>query len=292
MIISNIRGGLGNQMFQYAAGKTLAKKLRDDFKVDVRNFDNYRLHQGFEINRVFNCCVDISTEKDLRNILSWQSNILIQKILSYPIAKPLRKKNFIVEPHFHHWNGIKFLDKDLYLYGYWQSEKYFINEQDAIRKDFVFKESLSNANKRLAADIAKVNAVSLHVRRGDYIKNKKNSFIGSCSIDYYKKAIEIMKAKITKPIFFVFSDDLVWAKKNLPSSLGATFVEHNRKKESYNDMRLMSFCKNNIISNSTYSWWGAWLNINNNKTVIAPKKWFADKSYKVSDLIPKDWIKV
>jgi hypothetical protein len=291
MIISNIIGGLGNQMFQYAAGKSLAIKLGDAFKVDLRLFVDYKLHQGFQLDKVFYCTIDVANHNDLVNVLSWQHNLIIKKFLRKSVLKILRNNRFIVEPYHHYWNGINNLTGNLYLDGYWQNEKYFIEMEDIIRKDFIFKEPLSQNNKIIAQHIASVNAVSLHIRRGDYVTNKKNSFIGLCQIDYYKKAIEIIKHNTFKPIFFVFSDDIPWAKENLSDILNINFVDNNKKNESYNDMRLMSLCRHNIIANSSFSWWGAWLNSFNDKIIIAPKKWFINDSYK-TNVVPKNWIKI
>lgn len=292
MIISNIIGGLGNQMFQYAIGKSLAYKLGDTLKVDLTDFTKYNLHQGFELNKVFNCNIKVASNLEISKILTWQKYFFIRKIFSKSLFKNLRNKGFVVEPYYHYWQEINNLKGNLYLMGYWQSEKYFIKIKDIIRKDFIFKNLLSDKNKKVAHNISQVNSVSLHVRRGDYITNKKNYFIGTCDLHYYQKAIEFIKHKITNPFFFVFSDDISWAKKNLPTDLKIFFVDHNNYENSYYDMQLMSLCKHNIIANSTFSWWGAWLNSYFNKVVIAPKKWFADSTYNVEDLIPENWLRI
>lgn len=291
MIIVDVIGGLGNQMFQYAAGRALSLKLRVPLKLDTRDFSGYRLHQGFELNRLFNCNAEIATNSDLAQVLGWQRAKLVQRVFRRPQLKNLRYKSFEVEPHFYYWSDINQLEDNKYLYGYWQSEKYFIEFAENIREDFTFKLPFSDQNAELTEQISRVNAVSLHVRRGDYVSNTKNSFIGVCSLEYYQKAIEHIKKQVDLPIFFVFSDDINWAKSNLVLDKTTTFVSHNKGSESYNDMRLMSLCKHNIIANSSFSWWGAWLNANPEKIVIAPKQWFAN-STDVSDLLPKGWIKL
>ena len=146
-------------------------------------------------------------------------------------------------------------------------------------------------NADIAEKISQVNAVSLHVRRGDYISDKKNAFIGVCTLDYYKTAIEKIKTQVDNPVFFVYSDDINWVKNNLVIDKTAVFVNHNRGQESYNDMHLMSLCKHNIIANSSFSWWGAWLNTSPDKIVIAPKQWFANMQ-DTSDLLPDNWLKM
>ena len=285
MIIVNIVGGLGNQMFQYSLGRSLTIKLNDNLKIDLRNFLNFKLHNNFELDKVFNCFVDVAKKKDLDEVLSFQSNIFYQKILKRKIFKIFRKNNFIFEPYYHYWENIKTLKKDLYLFGYWQSEKYFIDIEKTIRKDFTFKHPLSQQNSKIEEYIRKVNAVSLHSRRGDISIRKKNNFIEPCDIDYYKNAIKIIKSKISKPIFFIFSDDISWIKKNLSSHSEFVFIDHNSGDKSHNDLRLMSLCRHHIISNSTFSWWGAWLNSYEDKIIISPKKWFLNENFNIKDLI-------
>jgi hypothetical protein len=135
-----------------------------------------------------------------------------------------------------------------------------------------------------------VNAISLHVRRGDYANNPKTKAThGLCSLDYYQASVRQMAQKVARPHFFIFSDDMEWVQGNLKIDFPCVFVEHNRGAESYNDMRLMSLCKHHIIANSSFSWWGAWLNPNMEKIVIAPRKWFASQTA-VPDLFPAGWI--
>ena len=292
MLILNIIGGLGNQMFQYAAGRALSLKHGLDLKLDNSNFYGYQLHQGFELNKLFNCDSEIASQKDIYNILGWQAGKLSQRFLRKPQLKLLRRKSFVVEPHYHYWAGINQINDNAYLFGHWQSEKYFVDYVNRIREDFTFKLSLSIHNSELADQILNHNAISLHVRRGDYVSNSKNSFIGVCSIEYYQKAIKYIKGVVDLPVFFIFSDDVAWVKANLVIDSPAVFVSHNQGAESYNDMRLMSMCQHHIIANSSFSWWGAELNTNPNKIVIAPKKWFATDKIDTSDLLPSNWVKI
>lgn len=290
MVISNIIGGLGNQMFQFAAGRALSLRLGVQLKLDTRDFSGYPLHQGFELRKLFDSNVEIASNDDLKVVLGCQKAKLAHRILKRPQLKRFRCKSYVIEPSFNYWVGINTLKENIYLDGYWQSEQYFIPFADKIREDFTFKLPLSNKNADIAEKISQVNAVSLHVRRGDYVSNKKNAFIGICSLDYYKIAVEKIKMQVDKPVFFVFSDDVNWIKDNLVLDKTAMFVSNNQGEESYNDMRLMCLCKHNIIANSSFSWWGAWLNSNPNKIVIAPKKWFESKLHD-SDLIPHAWLR-
>jgi len=290
VIVSQIIGGLGNQMFQYAAGRALSLKFKQPLRLDISGFAGYGLHQGFELQRIFNCPVERATEADVRNILGWQYSTGIRRILSRPGLAVLRRKGFVVEPHFHYWTGISHAPQDCYLVGYWQSEKYFLDAADAIRSDFTFKLPLAARNAELAGQIAQVNAVSLHVRRGDYVNNPKTNVThGVCSLDYYKAAVQYVSDRVEQPHFFIFSDDIAWVKDNLKIDMPHRYIDHNKGAESCNDMRLMSLCQHHIIANSSFSWWGAWLNPSAGKIVVAPEKWFANGK-NVDDLFSQGWV--
>ncbi len=292
MIISHIIGGLGNQMFQYAAGKALSFKRSVPMRLDLTGFAGYSLHQGFELQRVFNLTAEIASEADVRGILGWQYLPSIRRALSRPSMAAFRRKGFVVEPYFRYWQGIENVPCDCYLLGYWQSEQYFSDTTAEIRKDFSFRLPLVNQNVDLAEQIYQVNAVSLHVRRGDYANNPKTAAThGLCTLDYYRAAIGYVVERVKRPHFFIFSDDIAWTKSNLKIDFPCQYVDHNHGAESYNDMRLMSLCKHHIIANSSFSWWGAWLNPDPEKIVIAPQKWFANQT-NVQDLFPCGWVRL
>jgi hypothetical protein len=290
MIISHIIGGLGNQMFQYAMGRALAIAHQQPLLLDIADFADYPLHQGFELTWVFNGAINTASTTDIQSVLGWQASKRIKTRLTYPHWAIFRNRHFIVEPHFNYWAGIQQLPSSAYLFGYWQSERYFQEIVDIIRTDFTFKQPVSEKNTDLAQQISQVNAVSIHVRRGDYVQNPTaNAVHGLCSLGYYQAAILAITQLIEQPTFFVFSDDIEWVKTNLPLSFPCQYISHNQGIESYNDMRLMSLCQHHIIANSSFSWWGAWLNPNPTKIVIAPKKWFAIDN-NISDLLPQEWI--
>lgn len=292
MIITNLIGGLGNQMFQYAVGRALSLEYGVPLRVDVSGFAGYGLHQGFELQRIFNCTIEIAGDADVSGILRWQFSTAIRRVVSRPSMAAFRRKGFVVEPHFHYWHGIKEVPCDCYLTGYWQSEKYFSKVAEQIREDFSFRLPLENQNVELAAQINQVNAVSLHVRRGDYVNNPQTKVTYEhCSLDYYRAAIRHIAERVQNPNFFVFSDDIAWVKDNLKIDFPCIYVDHNQGAESYNDMRLMSMCQHHIIANSTFSWWGAWLNPSVDKVVVAPKMWFANET-KTQDLIPQCWVRL
>ena len=259
-------------------------------RLDVSGFAGYALHQGFELQRVFGCSGEIATEEDVRSILGWQFSPGIRRILARPGMAAFRRKGFIVEPHFHYWPGIKKVPRDCYLFGYWQSEKYFQTHASVIRADFTFNVPLAKRNAELAEQIGQVNAVSLHVRRGDYANNPKTNATHSlCSLDYYRAAIQYVVNRVEQPYFFIFSDDMAWVKDNLKMCMPCQHIDHNQGAESYNDMHLMSLCRHHIIANSSFSWWGAWLNPHPDKIIVAPTRWFANEN-NVKDLFPQGWV--
>lgn len=207
-----------------------------------------------------------------------------------PSLAMLHGIRLVVEPHFHYWSGIREVSHNAYLAGHWQSEKYFSDASETIRSDFTFRHPLTKQNAELAGRIGQTMAVSLHVRRGDYVSDTKaNAAHGLCSLEYYRAAVLLMAEHVECPEFFVFSDDIAWVKANLKIDFPSRYLDHNQGAESYNDMRLMSLCRHHIIANSSFSWWGAWLNPNPDKLVIAPKKWFAYDS-NVADLFPAGWV--
>ncbi len=290
MLVSHILGGIGNQMFQFAAGRALSLNNDQKYLLDLSDFSDYRLHHGFELSRVFNVVTERAEASTLHRLLGWRENKLARKVLRRRQFAGLRGKTFVVEPYFNYWSDFFNLTGDCYLYGYWQSEQYFKAVEFVIRQDFTFREPLKEHNAELALEMATVQAVSLHVRRGDYVNNPKNHNIMSvCDLEYYRLAINYIAFHVEQPVFYFFSDDMAWVKQNLPMEFPCVYIEHNGGAESYRDMQLMSLCRHHVIANSSFSWWGAWLNPNPEKIVIAPRKWFANGT-NIKDLIPAGWI--
>lgn len=276
-------------MFQYAAGRALALSRGVSLRLDISGFDNYGLHNGFELDLVFSGNFEISAESDIRRILGWRSEPLIHRVLRRSQAALLRGSRLIIEPHFNFWPGFFELPDNCYLDGYWQSEKYFKPVEDVIRIDFRFKQEMTGRNKELAEEMNGGNSVSLHIRRGDYVTNRKNHKVLSlCPLEYYQTAVHLIAGRVSNPNFFIFSDDIPWVKSHLKVDFPCSYIDHNRGMESYNDMRLMSLCRHHIIANSSFSWWGAWLDSRPDKMVVAPARWFANNN-EVADLIPGWW---
>ena len=293
MIIVNLMGGLGNQMFQYALGRRLAQDKGVALKLDTQWFGKQNLRK-FELDK-FNITFKIASEEEIYSTRHFFRNRIIRKVYSiYQNQLPYFKRSFINEPNFgffdHH---ILEVPKNCYLTGYWQSEKYFSSMEDTIRKEFTLKEIADSNFIELSKEMQNINSVSLHVRRGDYVTNPQtNKFHGVLSTDYYKLAVKLIQNKIDTPHFYVFSDDLEWVKERLNFVTPCTYIEGKKEGRDCEEMWLMSQCKHHIIANSSFSWWGAWLGNNPDKIVISPNQWFADPNYKVPDLIPEKWIRI
>ena len=213
----------------------------------------------------------------------------------YLIDVVRRKQKFVYkEPHLNFDKNVFSLSDSSYLKGYWQTEKYFIKNKVNILRDLKIISHQNEKNKIISSKIANKTSVSLHIRRGDYISNSAyNSTHGTCSLAYYTNAVNLLINKIGGNFkVFAFSDDPEWVSSNLKLPVGIYFVKNNSSEYNYEDLRLMSECDHNIIANSSFSWWGAWLNTNYNKIVITPSKWYGDKSTKNDDITPSNWIKI
>jgi hypothetical protein len=292
MIIAQIIGGLGNQMFQCAAGLALAKKHGVPLLLDTRLFQNYDLRpEGFVLDRVFKIDATVAEEHEIRNLIGWRASLIGHRLMREESLSFLRGKTY------YHQKGFAFncefltLPSTCYFAGYWQTERYFKDEKELIWKQFTFKPPLNGKNKELANHIRQTyGAVSIHVRRGDYVSDSKtNAGHGVCGITYYQNAMRHIEKQVKNPVYFVFSDDVAWVRKHLPLDREHTFVDHNQGQESFNDMHLMSLCQHHIIANSSFSWWGAWLNSNPDQIVIAPKYWYKNKDWDSRDIAPENW---
>jgi len=297
MIITRLIGGMGNQLFQYAMGRSLALRKKTELKLDKswleRTFKtgtprDYRLHY-------FNVIENFATLEEIQKVKNRQGGI-VARVFSRMFRKETPYyKQFIVNEHqdFVFDPNIYKIGADVYLQGYWNNEKYFKDIEKIIRDEFEIKIPPDQKNQQLLEKIKGCNSVSIHIRRGDYAKDKRtNQHHGTCSLDYYIKAAEIITGKISRPFFFAFSDDIPWVKKNLKLKYPISYIDNNDDEHSYEDLRLMSACKYNIIANSSFSWWGAWLNRNPDKIVIAPKKWLNNPNIDTSNVVPKGWISI
>lgn len=268
------QGGLGNQMFQYAYVKYLESRGHQDIWIDS-SAPSLRRHHGFEIRRIFPK-VNLHG-RYLPYIIGRPLHIFCYYILKFC----LRMKNIESEG-----------EETLWIRGYWQDVRYTEPIRETLLSEFEFRPIDDPVNAALIEQINGCNAVSLHVRRGDYMHSQnRDIFWGLCNDDYYRRAVEHIRANVENPRFFIFSDDVQWVKDNLGME-DAVVVDNNSGRSSFRDMQLMSACSHNIIANSSFSWWGAWLNRNPEKIVIAPAKWFNNSTKEFEAYIVPDWVRL
>lgn len=288
MKIVNILGGLGNQMFQYALAVALRERHPEEAVcIDSSGFKGYPCHNGYELKRIFNVKIPEATAKQqralfypLRNYRMWQ---LGTKLL------PRRKSVFYEADNMKYDPYVLECPESIYYLGYWQTEQYFKSVRKEILEAFSFPTLTEfDANKKLMESIRGKNTVSVHVRRGDYLNIANTQ--GICGLKYYVEAISHIKCLTEPAMFIVFSDGIEWCKENLSEAFGSTpvfYVDWNKGVDSFRDMQLMSLCSHNIIANSSFSWWGAWLNRNTDKIVVAPSIWMNNGGW--VDIIPDTW---
>jgi hypothetical protein len=295
MIIVRLKGGLGNQLFQYAFGRKIAHLHNTALKLDTASFSisSSDTPRAFRLDQ-FNITGTVASPEEIRQIDKGRS--MGWGFLHTRIADLLTlesKKRYIRE-RFHTFDpGMLEVPDDVYLDGYWQTEKYFRDIEEILRRELTLREEPDTVNQEIAERIRSVPAVSLHVRRGDYVSDPTTrQFHGSCSIEYYNQAIARIVESLDDPSFFIFSDDLPWAKENLNIPGEKTFIAHNGPEKEYCDLWLMSLCRHHIIANSSFSWWGAWLSQSPGQQVIAPKRWALSESLDTRDIVPDTWITI
>jgi hypothetical protein len=289
MIITRLIGGLGNQMFQYAAARRFAHHHNTDLFLDVTGFASYALRK-YELD-IFRIHAKIASPDLLKHVPFSRKDVIRLRIWKLFSSEPIIQ--YVKEKSFDFYEEKLTLPDNVYLDGYWQSEKYFTEIADILRKEFSFVTPPSAINQDLLEEMGRCNSVSMHVRRGDYVSNSvAKEILGVLGIDYYIGALNLLEEKVKDPKIFVFSDDIPWAKANLKTNLPLHFIDYNSVEKDYEDLRLMSNCQHHIIANSSFSWWGAWLGSNSEKIIIAPKKWFNQSNMDTRDLIPDSWIKI
>lgn len=291
MVIANIIGGLGNQLFQYTAASSLAKRSGRQLVLDISEFETYTLHQlGLQH---FNTKFVAADAVLLAAIKKREQKSLIERAFNklgiyFSAFRYYYEQSFPVDQRL-----LQQKDGSIYLKGYFQTEKYFADNLVNIREELKIITPPSAQNIEALAVIQNCNAVSLHVRRGDYVSNPEVlNYHGTCDQAYYENAVALIAKEVVKPVFFVFSDDIAWAKANIKTGFETHFMDINDAATNYEDLRLMSACKHNIVANSSFSWWGAWLNTYEAKKVIAPRHWFATDQNDTCDLIPESWRKI
>jgi hypothetical protein len=291
MKIIKFSGGLGNQMFQYAFYKKCLDIFNEDVFADLDSYDNYLYHQGFELERIF----DLKLQRASLNFI---------RKYGYTSTKfgKISKKFIKSKLYYYSEKCIGFdtkmvdiLEKYKYLDGFWHSYKYFDGMESIIQKDFQFVAPISEYNQEIIEEMRVCNSIGVHVRRKDFLHKSNSHFVNLSDTDYYQKAIQYIDENVDSPHFYVFSDDIEWVKNSLRLK-NCTYVSWNSGVDSYQDMVLMTHCKGIVIANSTFSWWGAWLNPDKtNKIIVCPRTWYKAESVdgrkiNTDDLIDPTWV--
>lgn len=286
-IIANIAGGLGNQMFQYAAAYSLAQNKNFKLMLDISDFTKIN-NRTFQLKYFFNITNSIATNKEVKSILGMRRFFLIRRILKK--INKITPNLLIEEPYIFNERFLE-VENSIYLQGYWQNYNYFLSYKKKLQNIFKLK-SLSSKDILFSDHYLKMNNLtSVHIRKGDYInKNNKNIF-NQLGTKYYMDSISYIKNMVSKPFFFIFSDDYNWVKDNikLPHN---EYILMDHSLDSLIDFKLMSLCQHHIIANSTFSWWPAWLkDENRGDIVIAPKKWL-NTNLEPKGIIMPSWVQI
>jgi hypothetical protein len=303
MILVRVQGGLGNQMFQYAFGRMLAKKNNTVLKIDTSLLiDNMKAKnaviRNFDMD-IFNVTTEFANEKEITHYNGYPDGTIIQRAL-FKLGKMISPRNLLIQD-LHVFDEAHLNSPDnTCIVGRWQSELYFRDAKAEVLKDFeIKKEWLLNSpfTQKILGD---KNPISVHVRREDYVVDENNNVIrsslvnGNLGVEYYKDAIKHIQSNIDSPTFYVFSEDMEWCLQNLQFIPNAIFVKTEKSKKGMaEDMHLINLCKHHITSHSTFSWWGAYLSKHPKKIIITPEQWsYVGDEFAPPHIIPEDWVKI
>lgn len=284
-VISRLHGGLGNQLFQYAVGRAVALRTGSELLLDTREFTSSNPFQydlgHFAIQAKVANSSELPPGKNRPLAYAWW-------------RKFGRSPRFVREQDLGYNARIETVEADCYLHGYFQSQRYFENIASILWKDLSFRQAISGENASMAGRIQSAPSVSMHIRRGDYLTSAKaRSTHGAPDLGYYERALgEIRERSGSDPVVYLFSNDPDWVRDNMKMDAQLVPVAINDGKTAHEDLRLMSLCDHNIIVNSTFSWWGAWLNPSLDKIVVAPKQWFASPKLSNPDITPPGWLRL
>ncbi|GAB3979931.1 alpha-1,2-fucosyltransferase [Spirosoma terrae] len=285
MVISILAGGLGNQLFQYSFGFRLACQLQTPLRLERHLLDSRllaRVRQYTARQYELDVFGIEQREASLADTLGGLGKALIPGFSAIFLRENAQTSLDVITPNI----------SDVVCLGYWQSDSYFQPVSAALRNQLIFRKPVSEQTRRIADSIrAHSNATFVHIRRGDYVSNATaNQHHGVCDVSYYRQAVKSLRDQVANAHLFVFSDDQAWVRQELANVLGsATFIDHNKTTDSWQDMYLMSLCRHGIVANSSFSWWGAWLNGETNRIVIAPKQWFANQPIANERITPTYW---
>lgn len=287
MIAFQAQGGLGNQLFQYAAARRLALQNHCPLVVDHHWFDHPRpgeTPRPLELTR-YQVNSRLATPLEL---LRWAP----MRSRWGRFLKPLLSMNLVREQGYGINRNVLSTPSNSYLAGFWQSEEYFADIREQLLTELTPTAPPALEDLAVIDRMKKGASISVHVRRGDYVSlASASAYHGLCTLDYYRKSIEYIAERAHAPSLFVFSDDPEWTRANLQSPFPTCYVVHNSSENAFQDLRLMSHCKHHVIANSSFSWWGAWLADSTNQIVVAPAQWF-QSARPPPDLLPSQWIQL
>ncbi len=287
MIVSRIYGGLGNQMFQYAAARQLATTLGTDLVLDTTPFQTYRLH-AYSLDRFPLQATELSVELQGLRPPRFGGSIWKRLLRSGgPVLKLVREKGLAYQ------SRINESPDNSYLVGYWQSERYFADIRSLLLSEFSLAEQAVGRDAEIIQQMQSVTSVAVHVRRGDYVSNASTNLVhGTCDADYYLRSVKFLAEKFGPLELFVFSDDPAWCRDNLRLGHPTVFVDHNDAMRNCEDLRVMNHARHFVIANSSFSWWGAWLSQSEGKVVCAPTRWFRTTKNDDKDIVPESWNRI
>lgn len=281
--------GLGNQLFQYAAGRYFAKRYGAQMEVAVdppEKAISYGYPRPFLLSK-FSIAAPCRAFNAYDRVIQSEKSVgvLLRRMSGTQVISEAVTERYRFHSDLPLGNGIR----TLYLVGYWQAYRYASELGDELRAEFAFREAPQGKNLEVLQQIQRAKKpISLHIRRGDYTLNAEGN--RALPISYYRQGIRLFKERFVEPTFFVFSDDIAFARENLPRDANLLFVDHNDSYSAHEDLRLMSSCSGHIIANSSFSWWAAWLNPHSDKTVFSPKNWYLTSDSYFPDLLPANWV--
>lgn len=287
MVAFQACGGLGNQLFQYAFARALADRNGSVTVADPSwyLFGHTGTKREFELLK-YPVTARFPTQDELNHILMMLMRPAEAQTQPMPFTLVRERESFKYDP------AVYESPENSYFVGYWQAPKYFDSIRERLLVEFSPVAEMSPADKAISDQIADSNSIAIHVRRGDYVTwLAATQFHGTCSVEYYHKAFDILRERIGTPKLFIFSDDTAWTRENLRFDAETVYVDHNGPENAFQDLRLMSLCRHFIIANSTFSWWGAWLGTYAGKLVCAPSRWCANDP-QPANLLPDDWIRI
>lgn len=286
-VIVGLSGGLGNQMFQYAAGRALSVRLGCSLLLDLSWF--FGAHQRQFALSPFNIIAEQRLAwpmlpQSAQREISRFSRRFAPRIMGVPVFR---------ESRFHYMPSFSSLKSSVFLEGYWQSQRYFSEIRPQLLEEFSLNQLMPSASIAVLDAIQTSDAICVHVRRGDYVSNPAAAKVhGICSRDYYQKAVAELINDLQNPHCFIFSDEPAAVMEAFSFDCPVTVVDINGPTEVHFDLSLMAACKHFVIANSSLSWWGAWLGAHNEKRVIAPEKWFLTEQKNTKDLLPDNWLRI